>query len=107
MLHHTSRSPLRSSSRAVSSAVSQLSCEISHLTYPASYTPFTPNESEQRSGPLSYRGCWHRVSRPFLSAYHQMQLLFIDAPLFCSDRSLQSENLHPPRGVAPSDFRPL
>jgi hypothetical protein len=27
--------------------------------------------------------------------------------LFTNDRSLQSEDLHPPRGVAPSGFPPL
>ncbi len=32
-------------------------------------TNFTPNDSEQRSHPLYYRGCWHRVSRCFLSRY--------------------------------------
>ena len=63
--------PFRSSSLAVSAAVSGLSPEISQLTYHASYTPFTPSESEQRSGHLYYRGCWHRFSRPFLSVYHQ------------------------------------
>jgi hypothetical protein len=27
------------------------------------YALFTPSKSEQRLPPLSYRGCWHRVSR--------------------------------------------
>ena len=49
----------------------QLSCGISHQTYPTAYAPFTPSESEQRLGPLYYRGCWHRVSRPFLFRYYQ------------------------------------
>ena len=65
------QSPLQSSSTAVSNAVSELSPEISHQTYRATYAPFTPNESEQRLGPLYYRGCWHRVSRPFLFCYYQ------------------------------------
>ena len=39
---------------------------------PATYAPFTPSESEQRLGPLYYRGCWHRVSRPFLFRYYQV-----------------------------------
>ena len=56
----------------VSSALSGLGPEISHLTRPAAYAPFTPSKSEQRSGPLYYRGCWHRVSRPFLLRYHQI-----------------------------------
>ena len=66
-----SRSPLQSSSTAVSGAVSELSSEISHLTCLAAYAPFTPNESEQRLRPLYYRGCWHRVSRLFLLRYYQ------------------------------------
>ncbi len=32
---------------------------------------FTPSNSEQRSRPLYYRGCWHRVSRRFLEGYRQ------------------------------------
>ena len=39
----------------------------------AAYAPFTPSKSEQRYGPLYYRGCWHRVSRPFLLGYHQLR----------------------------------
>ncbi len=36
------------------------------------YTRFTPSNSEQRLHPLSYRGCWHRVSRCLLKRYrHQ------------------------------------
>ena len=44
---------------------------ISHLTYRTAYAPFTPSDSEQRSGPSYYRGCWHEVSRPFLFRYYQ------------------------------------
>ena len=40
--------------------------------YLATYAPFTPSKSEQRLGPLYYRGCWHRVSRPFLFRYNQL-----------------------------------
>jgi len=35
----------------------------------AAYTRFTPSNSEQRLHPLSYRGCWHRVSRCLLRRY--------------------------------------
>ncbi len=35
------------------------------------YTRFTPSNSEQRSHPLYYRGCWHRVSRCLLRRYRQ------------------------------------
>ncbi len=58
----------------VSDAVSRLSREISRQTYPTAYAPFTPSESEQRLGPLYYRGCWHRVSRPFLFRYNQLAI---------------------------------
>ena len=53
-------------------AISELSSELSHQTYLTTYAPFTPSESEQRLGPLYYRGCWHRVSRPFLFRYNQL-----------------------------------
>ncbi len=66
------QSPLQPSSKVVSNAVSELSSETSHPTYFATYAPFTPSESEQRLGPLYYRGCWHRVSRPFLFRYYQV-----------------------------------
>ncbi len=35
----------------------------------SAYTRFTPSNSEQRLHPLSYRGCWHRVSRCLLRRY--------------------------------------
>ncbi len=70
-------------SRIVSNAVSELSSEISHQTYPTAYAPFTPSKSEQRLGPLYYRGCWHRVSRPFLFRYYQR--------LGCSPRRIDPE----------------
>ena len=37
----------------------------------AAYARFTPNDSEQRSHPPYYRGCWHGVSRCFLWRYRQ------------------------------------
>ena len=40
-----------------------LSPAISHRTFLAACAPFTPNDSEQRSPPTYYRGCWHVVSR--------------------------------------------
>jgi hypothetical protein len=65
----------------------------------ATYAPFTPSDSGQRSHPLYYRGCWHRVSRCFLSRYRQ---IFVPR-----DSGLQPEGRHPTRGVAASGFRPL
>ena len=40
-----------------------LSPELSHRTWRPACAPFTPNDSEQRSPPTYYRGCWHVVSR--------------------------------------------
>ncbi len=54
---------------AVSSGVSRLSLEFSHLTYRAAYELFTPNKSGQRSPPTCYRGCWHVVGRGFFCGY--------------------------------------
>ncbi len=60
------------SSLAVSDALPRLSQGLSHPTCSAAYTRFTPSDSEQRLHPLSYRGCWHRVSRCLLRRYrHQ------------------------------------
>ena len=36
---------------------------------------FTPSKSEQRLPPPYYRGCWHGVSRGFLSRYRQARRL--------------------------------
>ena len=77
----------------VSDAIPKLSSGLSHLTYHATYAPFTPSDSEQRLRPLYYRGCWHRVSRLFLLRYHQLTQVINPAILFTHDRSLQSEDL--------------
>ena len=71
-LHREFRDPLRHSSSTVSAALPRLSLGLSQSTYRAAYKRFTPNNSEQRSHPLYYRGCWHRVSRCFLSGYRQV-----------------------------------
>ena len=98
-LHLEFQFPLRYSSPTVSNAIPELSSGISRQTYRTTCGPFTPNESEQRSPPTYYRGCWHVVSRGFLQRYRHF---FV--PL---DSGLQSEDLHPARGIAGSDFRPL
>ncbi len=36
---------------------------------------FMPSDSEQRLHPPSYRGCWHGVSRCFLSLWSRLALL--------------------------------
>ncbi len=98
-------SPLQYSRSAVSNAIPQLSCELSHPTYRSACGHFTPSKSEQRSPPLYYRGCWHRVSRDFLCRYRQVTLILVKQHFFPADRSLQSEDRLPPRGVASSHFR--
>ena len=65
--------PLRNSSHAVSSAVQELSSCLSHQTCKTAYMPFTPNNSEQRSGLTCYRGCWHVISRPLFMGYRRRQ----------------------------------
>ncbi len=86
---------------------SWLSHGLSHPTYPAANARFTPSNSEQRLHPLSYRGCWHRVSRCFLCRYRQALRILTEMPTFPADRALRSEDLHHSRGVAGSGFRPL
>ena len=68
---YTENSTILSSTQAhaVSSALPGLSPGLSHPTCIAAYTRFTPSNSEQRLHPLSYRGCWHRVSRCLLRRY--------------------------------------
>ena len=50
-------------------AIPKLSSGISPLSYTSTYTPFTPSNSEQRSPPSYYRGCWHEVCRGFFRCY--------------------------------------
>src|SRR6201994_410482 len=106
-LHREFRSPLQDSSSVVSSALPGLSPGLSHLTRGTAYTRFTPSNSEQRLHPLSYRGCWHRVSRCLLKGYRQGLELFTPAVFFPLNRALQPEGLHHSRGVAGSGLRPL
>ena len=71
-LHPEFHLPLQCSSTEVSTADSGLSPELSPLTFRAAYAPFTPSDSGQRSHPPYYRGCWHGVSRCFLTRYRQV-----------------------------------
>ncbi len=71
------------------------------------YTRFTPSDSEQRSHPPYYRGCWHGVSRCFLRRYRQGKRVLTVCHFFPADRALRSEDLLHPRGVAASGFPPL
>jgi hypothetical protein len=70
-LHPKFHLPLQCSSSAVRMADPGLSPGLSPHAYQATYAPFTPSDSGQRSHPLYYRGCWHRVSRCFLTRYRQ------------------------------------
>ena len=74
-LHLEFQFPLRYSSPTVSNAVPELSSGISRQTYQTTCGPFTPNESEQRSPPTYYRGCWHVVSRGFLIEYRHLDII--------------------------------
>ncbi len=73
-LHREFHAPLPHSSTTVSPAGPELSPGISLVTCGTAYAPFTPNNSEQRSHPLYYRGCWHRVSRCFFHQYRHYRL---------------------------------
>ena len=77
-LHREFRPPIPNSSHVVSNALPWLSQGISHSTYITTYTPFTPSESEQRSPPTYYRGCWHVVGRGFLQWYRRFYRLLTD-----------------------------
>ena len=53
--------------------------------------PFTPNNSEQRSPPTCYRGCWHVVSRGLFTGYRHHTVIpsgAYSSPAAASRRSL-------------------
>ncbi len=81
--------PSRTQVKTVSGALHGLSPWISHPTHTTAYAPFTPSKSEQRSPPLYYRGCWHRVSRGFLLRYRLCQAAVNHQHIAPHDRSLQ------------------
>ena len=105
-LHRVFQTPFPVSSGPVSDALPELSPGISRRTWSTACARFTPSKSEQRSSPLYYRGCWHRVSRDFLWKYNQTAGLVGPRVLFPPNSSLQPEGLHPARSVALSGFRP-
>ena len=70
-LHPEFRHPLLASSGLVSARLAPLSGALSAPTQPTACAPFTPSNSGQRLPPLSYRGCWHRVSRGCFWWYRQ------------------------------------
>ena len=106
-LHLEFRLPLSDSSPAVPGAVRGLSPRLSHRACRTAYMPFTPNNSEQRSGLTCYRGCWHVISRPLFARYRHRKA-FPSLSLFLAyKRTLQPSGLHRSRGVAPSEFPPL
>ncbi len=69
LLHAEFHLPLPYSSHTVTNAVPRLSPGISHLSYITACARFTPSNSDQRSHPTYYRGCWHVVSRCFFFRY--------------------------------------
>ena len=104
-LHDTFHLPQSNSRETVSMAVLQLSCKLSPLTYFSAYAPFKPNESGQRLHPPYYRGCWHGVSRCLFLWYRQLR---IHSEFSSHTKEVYNpEGIHPSRGVAGSDFRPL
>jgi hypothetical protein len=90
-LHWEFRLPLPYSSQAVSDALPRLSRGLSRLTCKAAYTRFTPSNSEQRSHPPYYRGCWHGVSRCFFLRYRQTPRLVT------TERSSRPKGLYDPK----------
>ena len=70
-LHPEFHLPLTNSRQVVSEASPRLSPGIPLQTDLSACAPFTPSNSEQRSHPTYYRGCWHVVSRCFFSRYRQ------------------------------------
>jgi len=95
----------------VSHAISELSPEFSHETQTTTYAPFTPSESEQRSGPTFYRGCWHVVSRPFLLGYRPSSSpspgVYAPKDFFLHAASLGQAFAHCPRFPAAASRRSL
>ncbi len=85
----------------------ELSPGLSRTTYLAAYGRFTPSNSGQRSLPTYYRGCWHVVAGASSVGTVTPLPLYTEAAFFPTERSLQPEGRHPPRGVAASGFRPL
>ena len=73
-LHLEFRFPFTNSSQAVLNAVPWLSHGISHQAYLTACTPFTPNNSEQRSQLTYYRGCWHVISRCLFLCYRHLNI---------------------------------
>src|SRR3569833_736741 len=68
--------PQTHSSRAVSIAIPRLSPGISHLACTTACARFTPSNSDYRSHPTYYRGCWHVVSRCLFFRYrHYAKIL--------------------------------
>jgi hypothetical protein len=103
-LHPEFHRPLPDSSPPVRTADPELSPGLSPHARGAAYAPFTPSDSGQRSHPLYYRGCWHRVSRCFLPRYRQSPRKGRFVP---GNSGLHPEGRPPARGVAASGFRPL
>ena len=103
-LHPEFHPPLQCSSQVVATADPGLSPGLSPRPCSAAYAPFTPSDSGQRSHPPYYRGCWHGVSRCFLTRYRQAPRKKLFVP---GNSGLHTEMLHPTRGVAASAFRPL
>ena len=77
----------------VSPATPKLSPGISQTTQQTTYELFTPSNSGQRSHPTYYRGCWHVVSRCFLTK--------VPSPHPKSAASSLTKGVYNPKAVIP------
>src|SRR5690606_28428078 len=76
LLHAEFHPPLPYSSLAVTNAVPRWSPGLSHLSCKAACARFTPSNSDYRSHPTYYRGCWHVFSRCLFFRYrHPSEVL--------------------------------
>src|SRR4029079_15273837 len=71
LLHAEFHPPLPHSSSPVSTAIPRLSPGLSPPTQRTACARFTPSNSDERSHPTYYRGCWHVVSRCLFRRYRQ------------------------------------
>jgi hypothetical protein len=82
----------------VCQAIPRLSRGLSQSTCHPAYAPFKPSDSEQRSHPPYYRGCWHGVSRCFLwgqsLAFQPLTAVYIPKDFILHAASLRQACAH-------------
>src|SRR5580765_6092146 len=82
LLHVEFHPPLPDSSPVVSTAIPRLSPGLSQLTFRTACACFTPSNSDLRSHPTYYRGCWHVVSRCLFIRYRLSWKVLTSTPSF-------------------------